>query len=104
MMSLKFVLGGALVEVDGFDLLSTVRHGVARGLAQFRGAGGLCDGVGERALDIEAAAGEAGGLEAQRVATPGAPLRALGEGRVDIGGDLAIGTAQGEARCRVPVR
>ncbi len=100
-MSLKFELGGALVEVDGFDLLSTVRHGVARGLAQFRGAGGLCDG--ERALDIEAAAGEAG-LEAQRVATPGAPLRALGEGRVDIGGDLAIGTAQGEARCRVPVR
>ena len=72
MMSLKFELGGALVEVDGFDFFSTVRHGVARGLAQFRGAGGLCDGVGERALDIEAAAGEAG-LEAQRVATPGAP-------------------------------
>ena len=40
------------------------------------------EGLGD---DVEAAAGEAGGLEAQRVATPGVPLRAVGEGRVDVG-------------------
>ena len=50
------------------------------------------EGLGD---DVEAAAGEAGGLEAQHVATPGAPLRAVGEGRV-VGG-LPIETAQGEA-------
>ncbi len=34
----------------------------------------------------------------QRVATPGAPLRAVGKGRVDVGGELPIGTAQGGAQ------
>ena len=57
------------------------------------------EGLGD---DVEAAAGEAGGIEAQHVTTPGAPLRAIGEGRVDVGGELPIGTAQGEAQ--VPVR
>ena len=31
-------LGGALVEVDGFDLFSMASHGVARRLVQFIGA------------------------------------------------------------------